>query len=161
MARVELLVGLIASGKSTYARERAKDGWIIVNDDSVVEAVHGGDYTLYRESLKPLYKSVETDIFCTALAMGRSVLVDRGVNIRAASRVRWIGLASSMDTPIIAVSFPISKPEDHATRRMLSDPRGRNYDYWYNVARCQLRDWEQPQLKEGFDNLVQRLEQSL
>ncbi len=39
--RVELLVGMIASGKSTYARRRAAEGAIIICDDAVKAALHG------------------------------------------------------------------------------------------------------------------------
>jgi dephospho-CoA kinase len=34
--KIEVLVGMIASGKSTYSRSRAQDGAIIINDDGPV-----------------------------------------------------------------------------------------------------------------------------
>ena len=52
---LELLVGPIASGKSTYSNKAAKEGAIIVNDDAIVTALHGGDHTLYDKALKPRF----------------------------------------------------------------------------------------------------------
>jgi dephospho-CoA kinase len=77
--KIQVLVGMIASGKSTYAKNAARRGVICVNDDAVVNLVHADDYTLYDKSLKILYKSIENHIISMALAMSRTVLVDRGL----------------------------------------------------------------------------------
>lgn len=72
---IEVLCGMIASGKSTYCVKKAKEGYVIVNDDSIVNAVHGGVYALYDKSFKPLYKSIEDHILHTAVAMGKHVII--------------------------------------------------------------------------------------
>ena len=41
---LELLVDSIASGKSTWTRMRADQGWLTVNNDSLVRSMHGGQY---------------------------------------------------------------------------------------------------------------------
>ena len=38
--KVEILVGPIASGKSTYLKHRVSQGAITINDDAIVNAVH-------------------------------------------------------------------------------------------------------------------------
>jgi predicted kinase len=153
--RLELLVGPIASGKSTYCRKAAKDGAIILNDDSIVTAVHGGDYRLYCESLKPLYKAVENSLLSTALAMGLRVVVDRP-NHSVKMRRRFIGLAHSFDVPVTIVMFKRESPEVHGERRYLSDPRGYDLDYWVNVARYHDQVYEPPnQVVEHFDALTE------
>ncbi len=122
--KLELLVGPIASGKSTYCRKAAAEGAIILNDDSIVTAIHGGDYTLYKEALKPLYKSIETAIVSTALAMGLRVVVDRPNHSRKMRR-RFIGLAHSLDAKVQLVMFKREIPEVHGERRFKSDTSGR------------------------------------
>jgi dephospho-CoA kinase len=82
---IEVCCGHIASGKSTYCRERADAGWIIINDDSIVSAVHAQNYLLYAEDLKPLYKSIEDHILHTAVAMEKNVVIDRGVDVSITS----------------------------------------------------------------------------
>ena len=56
---IKVLVGHISSGKTTYSSQCAREGWVIINDDAIVNAVHGGDYTLYDKQWKPLYKGCE------------------------------------------------------------------------------------------------------
>ena len=145
-----VLVGMIASGKSTYCNNAAKSGQIIINDDGIVTLVHGGDYTLYSEDLKVLYKTIENNILGTALAMGRSVVIDRGVNISIKGRQRWLSLANSLDVPCEAISFHNEGPEVHAERRAKNDGRGHDYDYWLKVAEAHDKVYSFPDFKEGF-----------
>lgn len=154
MVEVEVLIGMIASGKSTWAKARAKEGWIIINDDSIVCGVHANQYTLYQKSLKPLYKSIEDHILHTSIAMGKNVVIDRGVDISASSRKRWIVIAKSLDVTVRGVWFDVFGPEVHAKRRALSDSRGHSYDYWLKVANAHAARYDQPSLEEGFDQVV-------
>lgn len=148
-----MLFGLIASGKSTYAKQKAEEGWIIINDDSIVNAIHAENYFLYDINLKPLYKSIENHILTTAIAMGRNVLIDRGVDICKESRKRWIAIAKSLDTPIKAVCFEVASPEIHAQRRYAVDSRGHSYDYWLKVAKKHMTKFCEPSKEEGFDEI--------
>jgi hypothetical protein len=145
---------MIGSGKSTYARKLAGEGYIICNDDDVVKLLHGGRYDLYSLDVQPLYKSVETNIITMALAMNLSAAIDRGVNVSMEGRRRWLGLAHSMEARCEAVIFPVCSPEEHARRRFEHDPRAHDYDYWLKVAREHLGCYDEPSLKEGFDALV-------
>jgi predicted kinase len=148
---IEVLCGCIASGKSTWAKKRAEEGWIIINDDAIVMAVHGNDYTLYHKSLKPLYKAVEDNILHTAVAMGKSVVIDRGLDLAQQSRQRWIALAKSLDIRIVARTFKVEKPEIHAKRRMESDGRGLPFEHWIEAAERHFSVYEPPTVEEGFD----------
>jgi predicted kinase len=151
--RLQLLVGPIASGKSTFCREAAQDGKIILNDDSIVNALHGGDYSLYSKELKPLYKSVENQIVQTSLTLGKVVVVDRPNHSRQMRR-RYIGLAKSLDCLVDLVMFKRELPEVHAKRRFESDSRGHTFEYWLKAAQCHQNLYEEPHESEGFDSII-------
>lgn len=151
---VQLLVGPIASGKSTYARNAAAKGMVIINDDALVEALHGGNYGLYDKNLKPLYKQTENTILTTAVALGKSVVVDRGTNNSIESRRRWIGLANSLDCPVVAIVFPDEGAAVQAERRAAADGRGHGFDYWYRVAKNHIFYGSDPVTDEGFDEVL-------
>ena len=57
--RLEVLVGPIASGKSTYCIERAREGAMVINDDAIVNSLHANQYDKWNKKLKPLYKAIE------------------------------------------------------------------------------------------------------
>lgn len=150
---IQVLVGMIASGKSTYARNAAKKGIICVNDDAIVNMIHADEYTLYDRKLKPLYKSIENSIISSALLMDRKVLVDRGLNCTVEGRKRWIALANSFDVQCEAVVFTNEGPEVHAQRRTKSDARGHDYDYWLMVANHHNSQYKLPTYEEGFNSI--------
>jgi predicted kinase len=149
--KLQVLVGMIASGKSTYARFAAHQGVLCMNDDAIVNMLHADDYTLYSEQLKILYKSVENHVVGTGLAMGRPVLVDRGLNVSKNGRQRWLSLAKSFDVPCEAIVFENAGPQVHARRRTTSDPRGHTFEYWSRVAEVHNSLYILPSKEEGFD----------
>jgi predicted kinase len=155
MTHVQVLIGTVAAGKSTYSKDCAALGSIIINDDAIVQAVHGGSYVLYRKELKPLYKAVENQILTSAITLKRAVVVDRGTNLTRNSRMRWIGLEKSLDVPVIGITFPFESKNTHAARRVASDSRGWDFDYWHNVVHKHFEMYEPPKLDEGFDRIIE------
>ncbi len=153
MSKLQILVGMIASGKSSYCRNAAKHGIICMNDDAIVNMLHGDEYTLYNKDLKPLYKSIENHIVTTTLLMKKTIIVDRGLSISVEGRRRWIALAKSLDIPCEALIFKNEGPEVHAKRRSESDARGHGYDYWLKVASKHFENYREPSLLEGFDSI--------
>jgi len=151
---VEILIGSIASGKSTYSRKRAKEGFIIINDDAIVNALHFNYYELYNEELKPLYKIVENTAMHTALSLGKSVVIDRP-NYSIGMRRRYIAIASSLDIPVIGVKFKDEGELEHATRRMKSDGRGGTLESWMYVYNKHKELYEEPSLSEGFSDIIE------
>lgn len=150
MSKIQVLVGMIASGKSTYAKNAARKGHLCMNDDAIVNLLHADDYTLYNKSLKVLYKTIENQIIGTTLAMGRAILIDRGLNCSPQGRQRWIALARSFDVDCEAIVFPYDGIETHARRRAEHDSRGHPYEYWLKVAKAHSESYGDPATFEGF-----------
>jgi len=148
--KIYVLVGMIASGKSTYCRTASKKGAVIMNDDAIVNMVHADDYTLYDKKLKILYKTLENTVISVGVSLGRNVIVDRGLNISRKARKRWVALADSFDVECHAIVFPKDAAEVHAKRRFEKDNRGHSYDYWLNVATEHDKQYETPDWTEGF-----------
>ena len=155
MVRLDILCGPIASGKSSYCSHAVEEAALIVNDDDLVLAIHGGVHGLYSKDLKPLYKAVENTIIQVGLTMGRWVIVDRP-NYSRAMRRRYIGLAKSLDVSVRVVMLPRESPETHARRRANTAGRNYSYDDWLEVAREHEALYEVPcQSEEGFDELTE------
>ena len=154
MPKLELLVGTIASGKSTYSKKRAKEGAVIINDDSLVTALHGGDYKLYRSDFKPLYKSVEQSILALSLLNGRDVVVDRP-NLTKDSRAKYLAIARAMEFESALILFPFTEPRTHALRRASHDMRGYTFEYWNKVAEAHISQYEPPEIDECYTYVTQ------
>lgn len=148
---VQILCGMIASGKSSYAKKKAQEGFIIINDDEIVNLVHADQHNLYNKELKILYKSIENHILATSLALNKNVIIDKGTNISIESRKRFLGISKSLGAYCEAVVFQNEKPEVHAERRFIHDNRGISKEKWLEIANYHNQNWELPSLKEGFD----------
>jgi predicted kinase len=151
--KIYILVGCIASGKSTYCKNAAKSGQIIINDDSIVNLLHADDYTLYDKNLKILYKSIELNILSMGLCLGKSIVIDRGLNVSIKGRQRYLALAKSYDVECHAIIVPMDTPQVHARRRADHDGRGHDYDYWLDVAKAHYYSYDTPSIDEGFDKI--------
>jgi len=147
-----ILVGNIASGKSTLTRKYAAEGYLIINDDAIVSALHGGDGGAYEKTLKPLYKAVEDCIFSHGAALGRSIVIDRP-NMSISNRRRYIGMAKSRDMSVRAVVMPMQDVLTHATRRYNTDNRGLTLTAWTKAAMRIANSYEAPSLNEGIDEI--------
>src|SRR5437879_4836675 len=108
---IEILVGPIASGKSTYARQRADEGALVVCHDDLTAMLHC-TYR-YEQELRETYRAMENNLAMRALFSGRDVLIDR-THLTRESRRRWLDFARNhgleLDrppTPVVAVTFPV------------------------------------------------------
>jgi len=139
---LELLVGNIASGKSSWTLPRAAAGWITVNHDSLVRSMHGGNYD-WENQVPGLKTELGVLIIGAAGAAGRSVVIDN-TNRGLACRRPYVEAARRAGMRVRAVLFPKTSPETHARRRFESDARGMCYNYWLEVACLVERQWEPP-----------------
>jgi hypothetical protein len=163
--RLEVLVGMVASGKSTYARQRADQGCLVVCHDSIAPGLH----TRYRYEgfLRDYYRGIEEYMAREGLREGCDVLIDR-THLTLESRTRWVRFHTEMSRefhrthlvtgekfPLVAVVFPFEAPEVHAFRRFRTDPRGRSLSEWLHVAHHHAEQWAQEPIldTEGFTEI--------
>jgi predicted kinase len=162
---IYVCVGMIGSGKSTWAQPKADAGAFLVCHDRITEDIHGR--YRYEQELRDTYRRIEESIAWAALCAGRDVIVDR-TNLTRESRRRWIKWVAdfiSLNTfedkgpsvQIVAVRFPIDHPATHAARRVAADPRGRSWDEWIKVAEHHYAQAQAEPLSadEGFDEIVE------
>lgn len=132
---LRILVGIPASGKSTYAVERRREGWAVVSSDEVRASVTGdaGDVSRDAEVWPLVEGRVEG-----ALLSARDVIVD-ATNLLPDKRATWLRIARSWGAQATAVRFPVLLAEARGRnaardRKVPEDVMVRMYDDW--VAWC-------------------------
>lgn len=128
---IEVLVGMIASGKSTYARERADQGALVISHDDLTQMLHAR--YRYEPGLRACYRAMMVQLAVNAIVAGRDVIVDR-THLTRESRQLWIETARGAGVRVIAVVFPIEPAAIHAERRFRADARGRTLEEWHQLA---------------------------
>ena len=146
---LEILVGNIASGKSTWTGTRAAQGWLTIENDSLLRSLHGGRYC-WDEQLPGLLETLTREIITACATKCRSVVVD-STNRTRARRSSLIRLGRELGMRVRIVVFPENPAEVHAERRIQSDPRGCSREYWLGVARMMELEFEPPEKDEADD----------
>jgi len=146
-----IFTGNVGSGKSTKARELAKQGYVIINADSITQMIGGGEYGLYDEKKKPIYKGVGSYILGESLRLGFSVAIDRTCMSKK-SRDVYILVGLSYDAHIISYDWGPGKLE--YLRRRMNDPRDGNTD-WNRVYIKLMQEYEKPSFVECFDEIIE------
>jgi predicted kinase len=149
---VEILVGNIASGKSTYAKERARQGALVVSMDALLTALHGGLYA-YDKELKETYRLIQSALITAAIRTGRDVVVDDR-NHTEVKRGRLIAIAAAEGEPVAATVFEREDPMVHSDRRVKAGARGVSGSKWFEVADITDREWQEPNATEGLNSIT-------
>ena len=148
MPEMIILVGNIGTGKSTKALEYARKGYVVINADAITTMIGGGDYTLYDEKKKPIYKDAEFCITKDSFIYGFDVVIDN-TNMSRKTRARHISHAIYHEKTIKVIDF--GKGDEKSLARRLSNPKGISEAQWRSVHEKFQREYEKPELSEGID----------
>lgn len=146
-----MMIGNIGCGKSLIARKFAINGYVVVNMDSIIKMVAGGEYSHYDPNKKKVYQATEIAMISAALKSGISVVIDR-TNMSRKKRSPYIELAKQFDVPITGYDW--GPGTFQALKRRLSDPLGIPEDQWISVYRAFQDSYETPLLSEGFQEII-------
>ena len=154
--KVQILIGLPASSKSLYAKNAAETGFIIINDDSLIESLHCGNQQLgYIGNHNDLYCKVENGIIGLACQLGFSIVVDCGNNVNKERRKQIIDCAKKYNVPCEAIIFPLDDPKIHAERRYNDNSRGFSLKMWLTVVEKYAKLYSRPDENEGFAHIYE------
>lgn len=146
-----IMIGNIGCGKSLIARKFAMNGYVVVNMDSIIKMVAGGEYGHYDPGKKKVYRATEITMISAALKSGISVVIDR-TNMSRKKRSPYIELAKQFDVPITGYDWGPGTIQ--ALKQRLSNPLGIPEDQWISVYRNFQDSYETPLLSEGFEEII-------
>ena len=153
MNKLIMYVGNIGQGKSLISSKLAKQGKVIVNMDSILLMVHGGEYGLFDPAKKEIYRSAEEAVIRSSLEKGFDVVVDR-TNMKRERRLKFIELARKYTDQIECYHFGKGDKELCLKNRM-KKPRGIPRETWEMVYRKMADSYEEPLEDEGFSRIIQ------
>ena len=147
MNRLYMLVGIPASGKTTWANNQSftKDCVIISTDQYVEEyaAQTGKTYTEAFQEYMPIAVDRMTDAVIEAREAGRNIIWDQ-TSTSIGTRAKKFRMLPNYYA--IAVVFPIPERQE-LERRLASRP---NKIVPIDVVDRMIGNWEEPTLEEGF-----------
>lgn len=101
------LVGLPASGKTTYAKTLVAKGWVRVNKDDMRAMLHDSKFSKDNEAF---VLKLRDDVIVRALTQGKNVVVD-DTNLDAKHAIRFQGIAQTFEADFDYKFFDVSVQE--------------------------------------------------
>ncbi len=143
MNKLLLPIGLIGSGKSTWARQFIKENSStkIVGGDEIRFMLHGGEY-VHDESLEPVVLAILLRATITLLGEGYDVILDECYCSLSRDMRQWMR-QSFTQAELIAVVFPERDMQDHIDDKILKGLRGKTVNYWKRVF-CEMKEVYEP-----------------
>jgi len=154
MQTLYILCGLIGSGKSTWAKEKAKEkNTIIINKDSI-RSMLKGEY-FYDTNYESLVRNIAKLTFIESLYNGFNIIIDE-TNLTKSKRSYWIdvGLNKILYNKIhknlkkfkIKVIY-FSENKNNVKNRM-NNPRNISETEWKKINNGMKKIFEKPTLNE-------------
>lgn len=147
-----IAIGNIGTGKSLIARKYALKGYVVVNMDSIVTMLDGGEFGRYDSGKAVLYRAAEIAILHELFEAESPVFLDRTC-INTIAREKHILMAKEYGYKVTALDFG---PGDMATvQRRKEDNKGVSIETWDSVHQYFKTRYEPADLKEGFDDIIE------
>lgn len=144
MSKLYLPVGLIGTGKSTWARQfiEADPDTKIVAGDAIRYMLSGGKNYEYDRSLEPNILDILFENTKILLSRGYDVILDEcycSLSMDMRYHVSW--RFSGAD--LIAIVFPEKDMQDHIDDKVIKGLRGKTVNYWKRVF-CEMKKVYEP-----------------
>jgi len=139
MSKLLLPIGMIGSGKSTWARKYIKEhpNTMIVGGDEIRFMLHGGEY-VHDEASEHVVQKILLDAAERLLLNGYDVILDECYcSLNREMRARVANMLCM--TEFIAVVFPEREMKDHIDDKILKGLRGKTVNYWKRVF-CEMKE---------------------
>lgn len=138
---IKVMVGVAASGKSTWSRNyiEKRPNWVILSSDVIREEFQTDDNNYVFATLRARMEEV--------IKKGYNVIID-ATNVTRKNRRSYIAIAKKYNIQIEAIVFAI--PLEECLRRNASRKRV----VPEAAIRRMVARWELPTLQEGFDNVL-------
>ena len=148
-----LLIGNIGTGKSTLAKELAKDGYVIVSKDALRYMIGGGRY-IFDKHIEPIIWDIEIAMIEELMENNFPIVVDSRC-INSIMRYYYISAAKRNNYKVNAIIMPRVSKEEAVNRRM-KNPHGQlDKELWNSVYDKFDKVFEGPTKREKFDEVTE------
>jgi len=146
MTKLYLPIGLIGTGKSTWARQfiEANPNTKIVAGDDIRYMLAGGKKYEYDAALEPTIIGILLSTTQTLLRLGYDVILDECYCSLSMEMRRHVARKfDDRQTMKIAIVFPEKDMKDHIEDKVMKGLRGKTVGYWKRVFR-EMREVYEP-----------------
>ena len=152
--KLYMLVGNIATGKSTVAKTLCKDeNTVCVSLDALRYMIKAGDY-IFDPIYENAIREIEDSIINEFMWHNFDIVVDDAKLVSPLKRAELLNQAHEKDYDVICVRMP-ETPKETCVKRRMSEPHGKyNKERWEQVWEMFNSMYVKPTKLEGFDEIL-------
>lgn len=147
-----IAIGNIGTGKSLIARKYALKGYKVVNMDSIVTMLDGGEFGRYDSTNAVIYRIIEKAILQELFEAERPVFLDRTC-VNTIAREKYIIMAKEYGYKVTAIDF--GSGDMASVQRRKEDNKGVSIEAWDSVHQKFKAIYEPASFKEDFDDIIE------
>lgn len=151
MPKLYMLIGVPASGKSTWIRDNLTPNTVVASSDDYIEAMAAREDKTYSDVFNKHIKAANQHVSTTvtvAIRKGLDIVWDQ-TNLNAKSRAPKLERFGD-EWEKVAVVFPV--PDDAEWERRLSTRLGKHIPS--NILMGMKSTFQMPTKEEGFDEII-------
>ena len=149
MKELQILVGNIGAGKTTYCKQKTREGYVIISKDDIRYSIGAGTYT-FNFDYEPAINLIILMMVIDFMAIGVPVIIDE-TNMNKASRYYYLQFANIYKYKKIAVIFKKLSMKESVARRLNKNHGETTEEVWKEVWERFNFIYEAPTKEEGFD----------
>ena len=150
-----ILIGNIASGKSTLAKELDDAGFLVVSSDSIRYMLHPNEYK-FKLHEEPIVYAIKIAAIKAIAKQGLSFVVDDAGNVFKRKRKIYVDIARKFGYELIAVHMPHISKKEAVKRRLKNNHGGYDSKKWGEVYDMFKDNLELPTIEEGFNKIIDK-----
>lgn len=148
MPNVYVLVGNIASGKSTFCNSGEME---VISKDDLRYCIRPGEYVFDVDCEGLIQMLIKEKLRCSILG-GESVIIDE-TNMSVDSRKWVLDMCKDMGATPVAIVFPDRGEDSHVYARLKDNHGDTSESTWREVYRRKYSQYVMPTKEEGFDDV--------
>ena len=147
-----MLIGNIGSGKSTYAKKLAKEGYIVISRDALRYMIGAGEY-VFNHYYERVISQWTKELVEIAMENKVNIVLDECCMNKY---IRWCYLHIAMEHKykVKAIVMPYLTKKESVDRRLKSNHGNGNRVLWNSVWSQFNKVYIKPSMKEGFSKIV-------
>lgn len=155
MKEMQILIGNIGSGKSTYCKEKVKEEYIIISKDDLRYSIGAGNY-IFNLNYEQSISNCMLEFFHSLSQLNDIKIIIDETNMDKESRKFYLYWGKYYKYTKIAMIFPSLTKEESVKRRLQSNHGNTSKEVWDEVWERKNTIYEEPTKEEGFDIIMRR-----
>lgn len=153
--KIYILIGNIASGKSSWISKNYPNAYII-SKDNIRKSYY--KFTnipyIYNDEIEPLINNIVQEKFKIAIKLNiQNIIIDE-TNMSIKSRLFFIQQGIKNKIKIIGIVFPTLTMDEHINRRLKNNHGNTSKEKWEEVFKIKESLFDKPLLSEGFSEII-------